>query len=607
MPSFAASFDPFQLTLSDGVSEICLEDILFGEVWVTAGQSNMQMPLSAVQGSEQLPALANLFYVRVLSQSANGLPDEQADYPYQPRDDLSLAAWQRGDQPDQMSDVTAVGFSFAREVHLELHVPVGLIETALGGTCIHSWLSRDSVEQHNSLKNHIREIGFYRDSKDWNQTGDWSWNLNQPTALFNCKVAPLQGLGARGILWYQGESDYQYPEYYQKALQSLVRDWHAVFRPADSRGLGFLYVQLAPYYYGHRRFEQLAEFNGMLAAVRHILPCPAALVAIHDLPLTYDSAPEGWRHPIHPAVKLPIGQRLKTVAMGLLYQRKAPDSSPECSGIEIVGGKMLLSFTNIGEGLRLTGEDGLLRGFAICGPDRIFVEAQARILYGLRVLVWHEQISDPCAVTYAYADMNQTANLISRDQLPVVPFRSDREPSLYYPPLDWTHCESLQIWCCPQSGQPESTGWRPSWRVERGLGDLIVEKANKAEGGGSLFFRYQSAGSHEFGLEPILDYASQFPPLDLSIYSQLSIDIFNSDQQIKHLRLALASGPADAELQILPTRITVLPVLRWQRLQFDLGGLPAESLAAVRRLVFILDDRKGKGTLYLDQIRLIRP
>lgn len=607
LPAFGASFDPFTLTLNCGKKTVQFQDVLFGEVWVCGGQSNMQIPLGAVQSADQVANLANLYYVRVLQQSASGLASHSARYSYQPAADLCLARWLRGDQPDQMAMTTAVGFSFARELHLDLKIPVGLIETALRGSQIHAWLSRKTIEKYPNIKKHVQEAGFYRDEADWNMTGSQEWSQNQPAALFNSKIAPLGGLGARGILWYHGEGDYQYPDYYQQALLALVRDWQTVFRPASSQGLGFLYVQLAPHFYGHRRFEQLAEFNEMLSAVRHIMPCPAALVAIHDLPPAYAGLPAEWRSPIHPAAKLQIGQRLKTVALGLFYQRKAPLSAPECSDLEVVGNKMMISFTNIGDGLRLTGDDSRLRGFAICGPDRIFVEAQAKILYGLRVLVWYDQISEPCAVSYAYADMNQAANLISKDQLAVIPFRSDRDKSRYFPPMEWTHCESLSIWGCPSYSRPEETGWQPAWQIERGQGDLRVEKANKNEGDGSLFLRYVTDDRQEIGLEPILQYDSQFPPLDLSIYAQLSIDVFNTDQQVKSMRLALATGLPDADLQLLPTRVTILPALRWQRLQYDLNGIDPAQRAEVRRLAFIVEDRKGKGVLYLDQIRLIRP
>lgn len=606
LPACEASFDPCVLTVASGAEQIILQDVLFGEVWLASGQSNMQMPMSAVQSAEQLPALANLFYVRVLHQSDTGLDRRHPHYSYRPADDISDGRWLRGDQPEAMEQVSAVGFMFARDLHLDLKVPVGLIDSALGGTCIHSWISRESIDRLDPLRRHVADTGFYRDENDWNMNGNWEWACHQPAALFNNKIAPLRGLAARGILWYQGESDYQHPDYYQLALQTLVQDWHQIFRPADKRGLGFLYVQLAPYYYGHRRFEQLAEFNEMLAAVRHNLQGPAAVVPIYDLPLIYKGAPEGWRHPIHPSVKLPIGQRLKTVAMGLMYQHKAPLSAPECSDIEVVGNKMMLSFANIGEGLRLTGDDTRLRGFAICGPDRIFVEARARILYGVRVLVWHDQITEPCAVTYAYADMNQAANLISRDQLPVLPFRSDRVPSRYCPPMEWTHCEALQIWCCPKMEKPEDTGWHPAWRLERGQGELAVEKANKSEGDGALLLRYKTQENHEAAVEPVLDYDSFFPPLDLSAYVSLSIEVFNTDQQIKYLSLGVAAGPAGAEPRLLDERLVILPVLRWQKLTFSLRSLAAD-LSSIRRLILVIEDKKNKGVLYLDQISLIRP
>jgi sialate O-acetylesterase len=607
LPGFDASFDPFTLRVTDGVNTRSFEEILYGEVWVSSGQANMQMPLAAVTEPEQLPILANLHFIRVLQQSETGLGPQNRRYSITPASDLCGARWLRGDQPDEIAAVSAVAYSFARELHLELHVPIGLIESALGDSHIHAWLDRATIDGHPALQGHVRELGFYRDESDWNLNSDPAWACHQPAALYNSKIAPLQGFGARGILWYQGESDYQYPDYYRQALPELHRQWANVFRPAGSHGLVFLYTQLAPHYYGHRRFSQLAEFNEMLAAVRRNMPGPAGLVTVHDLSPAFDKAPEFWRHPLYPQSKLPVGQRFKIVAMGLAYSRKAPESAPECNDIEIVGNKMLLSFANIGDGLRLVGDETRLRGFAICGPDRVFVEASAKLLYGLRVLVWHEQISEPCAVTYGFADMNQAANLISRDQLPVVPFRSDREPSAYLAPQEWTHCESLQIWSCPSFARPGETGWHPAWLIERGIGELRVEKANKAEGDGSLLFRYQSADAPEFSVEPVLSYDSMFPPLDLSHYDLLSIDVFNPDQQTKYLRLAIACGSPNAPLQMLPGRVTILPALRWQRLQFDLRAVDESGLVTVRRLVFIIEDRKGKGLVYLDQIRLVRP
>ncbi|MBP8990212.1 MAG: hypothetical protein KBG64_08340 [Clostridia bacterium] len=578
LPAFEASFDSFVLTITCENETIELKDILFGEVWVAAGQSNMEMPLGAVQSSEETAKIANLPYVRVLSHSAG---------------------WLRGDQSREMETVSAVGFSFARKLHLDLDLPVGLIEMAFGNSHIHSWISRSSILKNEKIRQHLVAHGFY-------QNDVLSDSLNQPSVLYHNKLAPLQSLAARGVLWYQGESDYLYPNYYQEALKTLISDWNLVFRSAGEEGLAFLMVQLAPYFYGHQDFTRLSEFNEMLASVHHTLTCPSALLPLYDLPLDYENAPEKWRHPIHPTAKLPVGQRLALMASGLLYHRKAPQSAPECSGIEMVGNKMLLSFDHIGDGLRLSDSGDRLRGFTLCGPDRVFVEANARILYGVRVMVWHDQIREPQAVTYAFSDLNQDANLISRDYLPVVPFRSDRFRSKYCPPMEWTHCDSLCGWFSPDACDIFQTGWHPRWRITSGEGQLFVEPNNKIKEDGSLFFRYRTHENEGIALEPQLQYASLFPPLDLSDYEAIHVAVFNPDQHEKSMRLALVVGASDATLREQGAPQLIGPVLNWQTITFNFNE-PADQLSKTYRLLLLIDDIKMSGELYLGRVSLIRP
>ncbi|NLO35209.1 MAG: sialate O-acetylesterase [Clostridiaceae bacterium] len=604
-PLCEASFDPYSLTLESEGERIVLDEVRFGEVWIAGGQSNMQMPLSAVLSHQEIEDLANVHYVRVLSQSATGLGRGRPHYAYHPADDLCEAVWLRGDQPQDIAGVSAVGFAFARSLHLELKIPVAFIETALGGSCIHAWISRPSLESEEAVRQHVVAMGFYRDEQNWDTSRNWETTQYQPAALFNSKIAPLAGLGARGVLWYQGESDVHTPQVYRIAFHKLVGDWNEVFTPAQPEGLAFLIVQLAPYWYGDANGMRLCIFNEMLAAVRHSLGNPTAILPVYDLPLDYAAAPLDWRHPLHPLAKLPVGQRLARIAQGLLYKRKAPASAPECVDIEVVGNKMLLSFSQIGEGLRLTGGGERLNGFAICGPDRQFRQAQARILYGVRVMVWHDQIRDPQAVTYAFQDMNQEANLISRDQLPVVPFRSDRFQSEYSPPLEWTHCESLRLWCTPDASDALTTGYHPRWRVVRGQCEIGIETVNKTEGDGAFLLHYQTDEQNEVALEPLLHYASLNPPLDLSAYDKLTMQIFNAAQHMKHARLAIAAGAPDAPLHLLPERPVVLAALRWQTIGFKLSGLNL-PLEQVRRLVLIFEDKKKRGELYIDQICLTK-
>ena len=405
-PASEASFDPHMLTLSCGTKTICLQDILFGEVWIVAGQANMQMPISAILPQQKWEKLACVHYIRILNPPEDWSHQDQLQRPEALEDAGCQTKWLHGDQPQHIADISAVGFAFARQLHHDLNIPVGLVQTALSGSCISAWISKSAL-----LGKHIMSRECLAETRDWvHEDGQSFQELpahQQPSTLYERKIEPLKYMGARGVLWYQEGHDGLAPEYYAEAFQLLVTDWQRVFRSGGSKGLAFLIVQPAPFYYGQDRFTRQAEFNEMLAAVRHKLTCPAALLPLYDLPLDYTETSGDWSHPQYPVSKLPVGERLERIALGLLYDRKAPRTAPECNNIEIVGNKMILSFSQIGDGLRLSGPGERLRGFAICGPDRVYRAASARILYGVRVMVWHDEIKDPVAVSYAFADMNQ--------------------------------------------------------------------------------------------------------------------------------------------------------------------------------------------------------
>jgi hypothetical protein len=504
-----------------------------------------------------------------------------------------------------MAKVSAVGFTFARQLHLDLKFPVGLVEMAQGDSYLHAWISRTASKDSEIICRHIEHFRDSRDQADGALSDGMNMAGQVPGGLYASKVSPLQMMAVRGVLWYPGENDFPDPAYYREALQVMFTEWQQVFRPAGSKGLVFFIIQPAPLYYGQKCFTEQAEFCEMLASVRHRLSGRCALLPLYDLSLDYTGAAESWRHPKHPVAKQPVGERLERMALGLLYQRKAPHTAPECSNIEIVGNKMILSFSQIGEGLRLSGPGERLRGFTICGPDRVFLPAHARILYGVRVMVWHDQVKTPVAVAYAFSDMNQEANLVSRDNLPVVPFRSDRRKSVHSPPQEWQHCDSLQLWGSPEKQAAMQAGWYPRWQLSRGDGQLVVEAANKVEGDGSLFLQYRTDEHQEICLEPLLHYASLFPPLDLSLYEAINFDLFNPDQHMKFIRLALAGAADDTSLQMLRQKSAIVATLRWQTFSFPLAEA-GDLLAQVRRIVLVIEDRKKKGGIYLDRIRLIR-
>ncbi len=650
LPALSASFDPLTLVLTSGSSRIEVGDILAGEVWVALGADNMAFPVRAAANSQHLLEQANTPYVRFLCPHPL-IPDSP---PPEPSADFTGGRWHNGDEPEAMADRSATAFAFARELCQEIHVPVGIIDLAMRNVRLYALLPRPRISESPALRDWLTAEGLYRDETNWNLQGEF--NLNQPGAVFNSRLAPLAGLAVRGVLWQHGETDFRQPAVYAEGMKAFVVELNSLFRPASPR-LNLIIAQLPPFYTGLAKGRALARFNEMLAAARQDWPCTSALVAVYDLPPDYAAAPEPYNRPQTPWTRQPVGHRMKLIACGLVYQRKAPSSAPECSEIERVGNKFMLSFSQSGAGLRLTGDDSRLRGFSVCGSDRVFLEASARLLYGLRVLVWHDQIPHPVAVSYADTDLNVSANLVSRDGLAVVPFRSDREPSRLSETLDWTHCEQMAIWAVQGSSPDEGPRLLPLFQPGRGRVDLSVERNNKSEGDGSLLVRYETDAQKQASFRPVLDYASMYPPLDVSPFETLAVDLFNPDQQFKTLSIevtlavpaAVATPAASAAPAVTPAvdaapgaakaaskpeeagrlaetadpsesmalewvplpplvlgTVTIEPALRWQNLRFSFSRLP-DDRRLIRGLAFVIGDRKGKGQLYIDNIRLLLP
>lgn len=129
----------------------------------------------------------------------------------------------------------------------------------------------------------------------------------------------------------------------------------------------------------------------------------------------------GDAHDIHPRNKQDVGERLALVAMAIAYRQKIVYSCPIYRSMRVEGSKVRIFFDHVGSGL--LAKDGELKGFAIAGKDKKFVWAKAKI-EGETVLVWSEQVSEPVAVRYAWADKPH-CNLYNKEGLPALPFRTD--------------------------------------------------------------------------------------------------------------------------------------------------------------------------------------
>jgi len=255
------------------------------------------------------------------------------------------------------------------------------------------------------------------------------------SSLFNGMVRPLIPYAIRGVIWYQGEANTSRAYQYRTAFPLLISDWRKQWNQGD---FPFYFCQLAIYrpkapLPGESGWAELREAQSLALK----LPNTGQAVTI-DVGETGD---------IHPRNKKDVGERLALIALAKDHGKPIPFSGPVYDSMKVESGKAILSFLHTDGGLTakplpetdvvksLTNEtaplvrnspNSQLEGFAICGEDRKWVWADAKI-DGNNVLVWSDKVPSPVAVRYAWAD-NLACNLINGSGLPASPFRTDDFP-----------------------------------------------------------------------------------------------------------------------------------------------------------------------------------
>jgi len=439
----ATSTTPHTMTVS-GENKIELKNILVGDVWLASGQSNMEMPMGgmgafAVRGSNapavSAPNAPATGAPAVPKMVIPELPERQkqeianANYPeirlfkvnmevsFVPGKPLSLSGpkfsgWS-GCSPDTVKNFSAVAYYFAKEIYKEVKVPIGIIQSALGGSPIEPWIP---VEEYNSSvsKGDLAKGG---------PISGFGGPMASVGGLYDTQIKPLKPFSLRGFLWYQGESNSMNDKQYTEQMRLLVGSWR---RAWDDNDLGFYYVQIAPFI--------LSKMGGALAqsSTGKSSLTPETLAEFWEMQARAQSIPNTGMavttdlvedvNNIHPVNKWDVGHRLALIALAKSYARKdIVYSGPQYKAMKIVGNEVRLSFDYLGGGL--VSRDGKpLTDFTIAGSDGKFYPADAKIV-GNEVVVSCSNVGSPVAVRFAW---NETAqpNFANKAGLPAVPFRT---------------------------------------------------------------------------------------------------------------------------------------------------------------------------------------
>jgi sialate O-acetylesterase len=236
------------------------------------------------------------------------------------------------------------------------------------------------------------------------------------TAMYNGMIAPLEPFAIKGALWYQGEANGPRWMQYRRLLPTLIADWRERFQVGE---FPFLIVSLAAY-----NPVQMKPVEPGWAEIRESQWRTVRRVPNTGLAVTIDL---GDAKDIHPRNKREVGRRLALTARHLVYgDKKLIYSGPEFTEMMIEppkGDRIRLYFKHLGGGLMIRPGDKKLTGFAVAGPDKKFIWADA-VIDGNTVVVSSSEVPDPKHVRYGWA-WNPTVNLFNKEGLPAIPFRTD--------------------------------------------------------------------------------------------------------------------------------------------------------------------------------------
>lgn len=276
--------------------------------------------------------------------------------------------------------------------------------------------------------------GIYGDASDvritmqnssYSLAGNWSFRVESyvaqstlgpneyPTLLFNAMINPLLPLSIKGAIWYQGESNAGRSYQYRKAFPLMIADWRNHWKQGD---FPFYFVQLASYNANAGNSNSGSGWAELREAQAMTLSLPNTGMAV-----TTDI---GDPKDIHPRNKKDVGKRLAVIALNKTYGKNIIFSGPTYQSFKVEGNKAIISFTNIGSGLKAADKYGYLRGFEVAGADQKFHYAKAAI-EGDKVVVYCDQVPTPVAVRFGWADDASDNNLYNVEGFPAPPFRTD--------------------------------------------------------------------------------------------------------------------------------------------------------------------------------------
>ncbi len=384
---------------------VTFNNIIFGDVYLCAGQSNMRYGPEYKNWTDYNADLDNREFdnenIRIISNENATVSDYW---------ETSTAGWRKANtETIRELSFSATAAYFGKHLYADNgNIPIGLISSAVGGASIRTFYVNPVTDSDGAQLD----------------TGN--------SILYNRLIYPYtngfnegKGMSLAGIIWYQGEADAQWPDLsvYTKAMEQMVNDYRRVFNNDE---LPFMYAQLAAFDNPSGEYEAIreAQFNYMIGKnTNNGKPQNVGMVVITD---NTDNIAD-----IHPRNKSEVGRRLSLWARKLVYNQEDVEYTgpifKSAESVEVEGANALtVTFEecSVMNGLKL--RDGKLVGMKIAGEDKNFVEPDSYVISAdqKRITVMSSEVSDPKYVQYGFYKLPTDASLFNADGLPASPFRN---------------------------------------------------------------------------------------------------------------------------------------------------------------------------------------
>ncbi len=384
---------PYELVIK-GTEKIVLKNILFGEVWLCSGQSNMEMP---VRGYPNSPIIGSNEAILNARNTNIRLFHTRYKASLTPLDDVK-GEWTEA-SPKTVAYFSAVAYFFGKKLNSVIDVPVGLINASWGGSSAEAWTDRETLETqfpHIEIPDKARKAV-----------------MHTPSYLYNGMIAPYIGYNIRGAIWNQGETNRVRPEEYKKLLPAMIKSWRNKWQIGD---FSFYMVQVPPFYYGTGEYATFIV-ESQVKIMKTIKN--TGLATTTDIGACKD---------IHAPEKKLIGDRLAYWALAKDYEFDAISfNGPIYKSMEITEDKKIkihFEDSDRDRGLTNYGNKYDVKGFQIAGPDKKFYPAKASIKRNRIILVWSDDVSNPVAVRYAFENCI-IGTLFNTQGIPAASFRTD--------------------------------------------------------------------------------------------------------------------------------------------------------------------------------------